>query len=86
MTDTQESTLYAYIQAFETLDPEAGLPFYHLPSILVAHQGVFPVPDASMARALLSQFMAQLRSQFYLRTEVVDLTIRKLAASLQAIS
>jgi len=46
------------------------------------HQGVFPVPDAPTARALLSQFMAQLRNQFYCRTEVVSLTVRKLAPDL----
>jgi hypothetical protein len=77
MTDNPESAFHAYMRAFETLDPEAALLFYHLPSMFIAPQGVFTVPDASTARALLSQFMEQLRSQSYRRTEVVGLTVRK---------
>jgi hypothetical protein len=74
-----ESAFHAYMQAVETLDPEIGLPFYHLPSIFIAPHGVFPVPDTHTARALLSQFMGQLRSQSYRRTEVVGLTVRSLS-------
>lgn len=82
MTDNPESAFHAYMQAFETLDPEAALPFYHLPSMFIAPQGVFAVPDTHTARALLSEFMGQLRSQSYRRTEVVGLTVRKLSPGL----
>jgi hypothetical protein len=70
------------MRAFETLDPERALPFYHLPSMFIAPQGVFPVPDTGTARALLSQFMGQLRSQSYRRTEVVGLTVHNLSPDL----
>lgn len=82
MTDSPESAFHAYMRAFETLDPEAALPFYHLPSLFIAPQGVFAVPDTNTARALLSEFMAQLRSQSYHRTEVVGLAVRKLSPGL----
>jgi len=82
MTENTESAFHAYMRAFETLDPEAALPFYHLPSMFIAPQGVFAVPDANTARTLLSQFMGQLRSQSYHRTEVVGLTVRKLSSGL----
>ena len=82
MTDSPESAFHAYIRAFETLDPEAALPFYHLPGMFIAPQGVFAVPDANTARALLSQFMGQLRSQSYRRTEVVGLAVRRLSPDL----
>jgi hypothetical protein len=82
MTDNPELAFHAYMRAFETLDPEAALPFYHLPSMFIVPQGVFIVPDTNTARALLSQFMEQLRSQFYRRTEVVGLTVRKLSPGL----
>jgi hypothetical protein len=59
-----------------------ALPFYHLPSMFIAPQAVFPVPDISTARALLSQFMGLLRSQSYRRTEVVGLTVRRLSSDL----
>jgi hypothetical protein len=82
MTDNPESAFHAYIRAFETLDPEAALPFYHLPGMFIAPQGVFAVPDTNTARSLLSQVMGQLRSQSYRRTEVVGLTVRKLSPGL----
>ena len=82
MTDSPESAFHAYIRAFETLDPEAALPFYHLPGMFIAPQGVFAVPDTNAARTLLSQFMGQLRSQSYRRTEVVGLTVRNLSPEL----
>ena len=78
-TQNPESAFHAYIRAFETLDPEAAAPFYHVPSMFIAAQGVSAVPDAETARALLSQFMAQLRSQSYQRSEVLDLTVRHLS-------
>ncbi len=82
MTDSPESAFHAYMQAFETLNPEAALPFYHLPCMFIAPQGVFTAPDIHTARALLSQFMGQLRSQSYRRTEVVGLTVRTLSPGL----
>jgi hypothetical protein len=82
MNDNPESAFNAYMRAFETLDPEAALPFYHLPAMFIAPQGVFAVPDTNTARALLSEFMGQLRSQSYRRTEVVGLTVHKLSPGL----
>jgi len=82
VTDRPELAFSSYMKAFETLDPEMALPFYHLPSMFIAPQGVFSVPDTNTARALLSQFMGQLRSQSYRRTEVVDLTVRALSPDL----
>jgi hypothetical protein len=79
MTENAESTFHAYIRAFETLDPDAALPFYHVPGMVIAAQGVFAVSDADAARALVSQFMAQMRNQSYRRTEVAGLTVRQLS-------
>ncbi len=82
MTDTPKATLRAYIRAFETLDPEAALPFYHLPSMFIAPQGVFAAPDAGTVRALLAQFMDQLRAQSYRHTDVSGLEVRALSSGL----
>ena len=82
MSDNPESAFREYIQAFETLDPEVALPFYHLPSLFIAPQGVVAAPDAETARALLTQFMGQLRGQSYRRTEVSGLEVRSLSSGL----
>ncbi len=63
MTDNPESALYEYMRAFETLDPEEALPYYHPPCMFIARQGLFVVPDIDTGRTLLSQFMSQLRNQ-----------------------
>jgi hypothetical protein len=82
MTESAESAFHAYVRAFETLDPDAALPFYHVPGLFIVAQGVFPMPDAETARALLSHFMGQLRSQSYRRTDIVGLTVRMLSPAL----
>jgi hypothetical protein len=82
MTDSPEAALHAYLRAFETLDPEAALAFYHVPCIFIAPQGVVAAPDASTVRATLAQVMGQLRAQAYRRTEVRGLEVRELASGL----
>ena len=83
-TESPELAFHAYTRAFETLDPEAAVPFYHVPAMFIAAQGVFPISDTDTARALVSQFMAQLRSQSYRRTEVAGLVVRQLSPVLAA--
>ena len=82
MTDTPEAALHAYLRALEPLDPEAALPFYHVPSMFIAPQGVFAATDAGAVRALLAQFMDQLRVQAYRRTELRGLEVRGLSDGL----
>ncbi len=86
MSDNPESAFLTYMQALETLDPEAALPFYHLPGMFITPQGVFVMPDTNTARSLLSQFMDQLRSQSYRRTELMGLTVRQLSPDLASFS
>ncbi len=82
MTDSPEAALEAYIRAFETLDSDAALPFYYVPCMFIAPQGVFPAADANMVRALLDQFMDQLRAQSYSRTDISGLQVRALSSGL----
>ena len=82
MTDNPEAALHEYIRAFEALDPDGALPFYHVPSMFIAPQGVFAAPDASTVRTLLAQFMGQLRAEAYRRTEVRGLEVHVLSADL----
>ncbi len=82
MIDNPEAAFHAYMRVFDSLDPEAALPFYHLPSIFIAPQGVFLVPDTDTARTLLSQVMGQLPGQSYHRPKVAGLTVRQLSPAL----
>lgn len=64
-------TLDAYVRAFETLDPDQFLPYYHLPCQFITPAGVIPVTDTAMLQLLAAQFVQQARDQGYVRTETV---------------
>jgi hypothetical protein len=74
--------LTAYVRAFETLNPDAVVPFYHLPCTFIAPQNLFVAPDAETARAVAAHLMEQAKSQGYRRTEIRNLKTRQLAADL----
>lgn len=86
MSASPEETLRAYVRAFESLDPDAVVPFYRLPCTFVAPHGVSVVSDAEAARALAGALVAHARSQGYRRTEIVGLETRRLAESIASLS
>ncbi len=86
MSADAEAAFRAYVRAFETLDPDRAAPFYHLPCLFIAPQGVVAAPDAAALRGLLAQFMAQLHAQAYRRTDVLRLETRALGAGLASCS
>ena len=79
-------TLRAYVTAFETLNPEAVLAFYHLPCMFIAPFGVSLVTDADAARHIASALIEHARSQGYRRTEVSQIHHNPLAANLVSVS
>ena len=81
-----ETTLAAYLRAFESLDPDAIVPFYRLPCMFIAATGVTIVPDAAGARGVASKLIEHARSQDYRRTEILNLEVRMLAEQLASLS
>lgn len=80
-----ENVVPAYVRAFETLEPDAVVPFYGLPCTFIAPHGVFVVSDAGGARALVEKLVADARSRNYRRTEIPGgVAVRRLAANLAA--
>lgn len=80
--DDPESAFHAYIGAFESLNVEVVLPFYHLPGLFISPQGVFVTSDVNTTRALLTQFMDGLWAQSYRRTEVSGFKVSQLSSGL----
>jgi hypothetical protein len=74
------------VRAFETLDPDAVVSFYHLPCMFIGPPGVTLVSDSNAARGMASHLIEHARSQGYRRTEIYDLEVRTLAESLASIS
>jgi len=82
MTGTPEEALHDYLRQFETGDLEAIAPFYHLPCVFIAPQGVFAAADGTTLRGLLDEFVRRLRAQSYRRTDFSGLSVRTLASDL----
>ena len=85
-SDTPESALRAYIHVLEALDVETALPFYYVPSMFIAPQGVFAAPDVGTLRTLLAQFIEQQRTQSYRRTDISNLSCRMIPRGLASCS
>jgi hypothetical protein len=52
-----------YIQAFQTLDPHATIPYFHVPCMFIPPQGVHILATAADVQALLIQVMAGLKAR-----------------------
>lgn len=86
MTHDAGDTLREYVEAFATLDPEAIVPFYHLPCMFIAPFGISFAADADAVRRTASALIEHARSQRYRRTEFLGLHMQELAANLVSFS
>ena len=82
MANDPVEALRAYVKAFETLNPEAVVPFYHSPCIFIAPFGVSVAIDATAAYLTASALIDHARSQGYRRTEITQLHKRTLGKPL----
>ena len=57
MSGTPTDMLTAYVRAFETLRPEAVVPFYDLPCTFVRPDGVWIVQDEAVAVVLVNHLI-----------------------------
>lgn len=83
MTDDKQAILniYAdYVAAFQTLDPRAVLPWYHLPCLLQSARGLLVLATAADLEALFAPMMADLKARSYARTELTALQVKQLNA------
>lgn len=69
----------AYFRAFQTLDPEAVIPYYHVPCMLLAPQGVLVVATAAEARTLFAGMMKGLEARGYAKSESAGLRVTRLS-------
>jgi hypothetical protein len=72
-------TFTDYIQTFQTLDPHATLPYFHVPCMFIPPQGVRILVTAADVEALLTQVMEGLKARSYARSEVTDLHVKQMS-------
>ncbi len=61
-----------YIQAFQSLDPKAILPFYHAPFISISSREVRVLNTLSEIEASFARNMDILRESKYARTDIIN--------------
>jgi ketosteroid isomerase-like protein len=79
-------TFTNYTQAFQTLDPRAALPYFHLPCMFMPSQGVRVLTTAADVEALLTQVMEGLKARSYTRSELVNLNVKQMSANSALVS
>ena len=82
MTENREAvaqTYRDYFQAFQTLDPEAVLSYYHLPCLFLSSHGILLVTSAAEGRGLFAEMMKGLKARSYARSGWGKLGIKQLS-------
>jgi ketosteroid isomerase-like protein len=79
-------TFTNYTQAFQTLDPRAALPYFHLPCMFMPSQGVRVLTTAADVEALLTQVMEGLKARSYTRSALVNLNVKQMSANSALVS
>jgi len=70
-----------YYRAFSTLDAHAVLPYFHEPSQLISPAGVVPTPTRFAVAAAFQPVMDALRSRGFIKSELVDVHLKRLSAT-----
>jgi ketosteroid isomerase-like protein len=68
-----------YIQAFQTLDPNATIPYFHVPCMFISPQGVHVLATAADIQALLIKVMEGLKARGYARSELLNLYVNQIS-------
>ena len=79
-------TFTNYIQAFQTLDPDATLPYFPIPCMFIPPQGVRVLATAADVEALLTQVMEGLKARSYARSELMDLHVKQMSGNSAVVS
>jgi ketosteroid isomerase-like protein len=79
-------TFTNYTQTFQTLDPHATLPYFHVPCMFIPPQGVRVLSTAADVEALLTQVMEGLKGRRYARSELIDLNVKQMSGNTALVS
>jgi ketosteroid isomerase-like protein len=79
-------TFTNYIQTFQTIDPHATLPYFHIPCMFIPPQGVRVLATAADVEALLIQVMEGLKARSYARSELTDLHVHQMSENTALVS
>ena len=84
--ETISRTFSAYVQAFQTLDPRAVLPYCHVPCVFISAQGVRAMTTAAEVEAFFDQVVQGLKSRAYARSALSEFHVRQMSESAALVS
>jgi ketosteroid isomerase-like protein len=76
----------AYLEAFQTLDPRAVLPYYHVPSVLLSSRGVSVMAAATDVEAVFATMMDGLQARGYAGSKITDQRVKLLSDTIAMVS
>jgi len=79
-------TFTNYIQTFQTLDPRATLPYFHVPCMFIPAQGVCVLATAADVETLLTEVMQGLKTRSYARSALMDLHVKQMSGNTALVS
>jgi ketosteroid isomerase-like protein len=79
-------TFTNYTRAFQTLDPRAALPYFHVPCMFIPVQRVRVLAAAADVEALLTQVMEALKARSYARSELTHLHVKQMSVTSALVS
>jgi ketosteroid isomerase-like protein len=79
-------TFIKYVQTFQTLDPHATPPYFHVPCMFISPQGVRVMATAADVEALLTQVMEGLKARNYAQSALMDLHVKQMSGNAALVS
>jgi ketosteroid isomerase-like protein len=75
-----------YFRAFQTLDPQAVLSYYHAPCLFLSPHGVVVAGTVGETQTLLAGMMKGLQARGYAKSRYADLHVKRLSESAAMLS
>jgi ketosteroid isomerase-like protein len=75
-----------YVQDFQSLDPKAILPYYHVPSVSISNRGIQVMNTPEEIEDTFAGTMEILRQQKYARTDIIEIHVRQMSKGLALVS
>ena len=79
-------TFTNYAQAFQTLKPQAPLPFCHVPCMFIAPQAVLVMATSADVEAFFTRVMEGLKARSYAHSELTDLRLKQMSQDTALVS
>lgn len=79
-------TFTSYVEAFQTLNPQAPLPYCHVPCVFIAPQGVLIMAGIDEIEKFFTRVMEGLKARGYTHSELRTLEVKQMSGDVALVS